>query len=422
MLELISKYLGAIVTTSSGIVFVRYILGEKIKLNKFYMLLLVLLNTLIAQTLYVLEVGAIRSIVGYFLYVILFKLVFKTNINKSFLISFIFYVLLFSSEIFVFLFVPAIFKGSLDYIFNSIGNMFFTNLIISMFLLLFSCIFKPWLIKLSNIRVKFSVVVYWILSFVSILLFFFLAFKSDALSLGTYLALGIIVVMLIVVFNLFMQAHRNDELTIKYDKMLEFIKKYEVEIDNQRTFRHETKNQLLTIKSKLIDADKTNNIVDYIDEIIKDNNRIINHSEYAKLRYLPSNGIKGLFYFKVSEAIENEINVNINISRNIEKSFLKKLNSNMFNQLGKILGIFLDNAIEGALESSDKKMGIEVYLDNEDVHFIISNTFVSRNISKGYGRGHGLLLARTIIDNNSRFSNLTEVTDNLYIQKLVIKK
>ena len=67
--------------------------------------------------------------------------------------------------------------------------------------------------------------------------------------------------LLFIIISVLVQNYRNNELTIKYDKLLEFIKKYEVEIDNQRVMRHEVKNQLLTIKSKLIDKDKNKNII-----------------------------------------------------------------------------------------------------------------------------------------------------------------
>lgn len=238
--------------------------------------------------------------------------------------------------------------------------------------------------------------------------------------------------ILIVIFVSFYQTYKNNELAVKYDKLLDFIKKYETEIDKQRTLRHETKNQLLTIKSKLIDKDKTDNVIKYIDEIINDNDMVICHSEYSRLKYLPSNGIKGLFYFKVSEANDRKISVNINISKEIKNSYISKLSPITFNQLGKILGIFLDNAIEGVELASEKQIGIEMYCNNdEEIIVIISNTYgpvkpkkagVTVMSTKGNDRGHGLLLVRTIIASNKMFENETEITNDLYIQKLIIKK
>lgn len=231
--------------------------------------------------------------------------------------------------------------------------------------------------------------------------------------------------VLLTLFVLLNQKYKNHELTLKYDKLLEFIKKYEIEIDNQRILRHETKNQFIVIKSKIIDKDQESKIIEYINEIIEETNHKINNSEYAKLRYLPSNGLKGLFYFKVSEAIERKINIDINISKKIEKSFIGNLNSQTFNQLGKVLGIFIDNAIEAAEISDEKKIGIEIYREDNEITFIISNTHnnVTNNkgrSSKGPNRGHGLLLARQIINLNDKLTNETIITDDVYIQKLKI--
>lgn len=430
MLELISDYIGAFVTFLSGIIFVRYILKQNIKSKFLSVILMLLFSSFLLELLYALNIGLFRSILGYFLYLLLFCFVFKFDFMKSALISLIFYVLLFASEILVFFIVTFVFKGTVEFIRTIVADNIWSNTLVSIILMLLAFSMRFWLLKISNIKVKTDILLCWLLSFACIVLFFFLMFKTDTFNIGTYVALAIIFVMLIVIFNLFIQAYRNEQLTLKYDKMLEFIKKYEIEIENQRTYRHETKNQLLTIKSKIIDNDKNDNIIKYIDEIIKDNNVIVNQVEYAKLRYLPSNGIKGLFYFKVSEAVEKGINIDINISKCIENSFIKSLNSVMFNQLGKVLGIFLDNAIEGTFETCSKNIGIEIYCDDGDICFIISNTYgkIVNNSgyfplsTKGSGRGHGLILAKRIIDSNTRFINYTEVTDKLYIKKLIIKK
>ena len=253
-------------------------------------------------------------------------------------------------------------------------------------------------------------------------------FQIVSLKYGvlSYIITALIGVSLIILFISFYQTHKNNELEIKYDKLLEFIKKYEEEIDKQRTLRHETKNQLLIIKSKLIDKDKEASIIEYIDEIIKDNNMNINNSEYAKLKYLPANGIKGLFYFKVSEAIDHKVKVNINISKSIENGILSNLTPNAFNQIGKILGIILDNAIEASSISDDKLIGIEIYQNDNEVRFIISNTYKSINdylkSTKGSERGHGLLLLNTILSRNDKIQNIREITDKLFIQNVIIKK
>ena len=431
-MDLISDYVGTLISTICGVFFVNKILKIELKLKKPYVLLFCMLNSLIITACCVFKIVELKSIVGYFLYVILFRISFKFDKYKSFLIGFLYYILLFSGEILFFIVTSYLFKISGNKVYIDFGATLLGNFFVSAICLSIGFLLRKLMIKLLEKRIRNKLLAYWICILDCIVLFFLICFSTDTLNIETFLVLGMITVILIVIFVSFYQTYKNNELAVKYDKLLDFIKKYETEIDKQRTLRHETKNQLLTIKSKLIDKDKTDNVIKYIDEIINDNDMVICHSEYSRLKYLPSNGIKGLFYFKVSEANDRKISVNINISKEIKNSYISKLSPITFNQLGKILGIFLDNAIEGVELASEKQIGIEMYCNSdEEIIVIISNTYgpvkpkkagVTVMSTKGNDRGHGLLLVRTIIASNKMFENETEITNDLYIQKLIIKK
>lgn len=429
---MLSDYIGTFISTLCGVAFVNKILKEEVKVKYYYVVLLCMMNSLIAFSLYLGNFQGLKTVVGYFLYVSLFKVSFKFDNYKSFLTGFLYYILLFSGEICFFSITSCLFKISGNKIYVDFGASLLGNFFVSAICLFIGYLLKHLMKKLLEKRIKNKLLVYWLCIFACIILFFLVCFSTDKLNIETFLVLGMISVILIVIFVSFYQTYKNNELALKYDKLLDFIRKYETEIDKQRTLRHETKNQLLTIKSKLIDKDKSSNVIAYIDEIISDNNEVINHSQYSRLKYLPSNGIKGLFYFKVSEATEKGIDVDINISKEIKDSYLGNLSPVTFNQLGKILGIFLDNAIEGVEVASKKLIGIEVYCNSKgDIMIIISNTYgpikpkrvgkVAKS-TKSSDRGHGLLLAKTIIASNKMFKNETEITNELYIQKLTIKK
>ena len=431
-MDLISDYVGTLISTICGVFFVNKILKIELKLKKPYVLLFCMLNSAIVFLLYLDNSQTLKTIVGYFLYVIIFRISFKFDKYKSFLTGFLYYILLFSGEILFFIVTSYLFKISGNKVYIDFGATLLGNFLVSAICLSIGFLLRKLMIKLLEKRIRNKLLAYWICIFACVALFFSICFSTDTLNIETFLVLGMITVILIVIFVSFYQTYKNNELAVKYDKLLDFIKKYETEIDKQRTLRHETKNQLLTIKSKLIDKDKTDNVIKYIDEIINDNDMVICHSEYSRLKYLPSNGIKGLFYFKVSEANDRKISVNINISKEIKNSYISKLSPITFNQLGKILGVFLDNAIEGVELASEKQIGIEMYCNSdEEIIVIISNTYgpvkpkkagVTVMSTKGNDRGHGLLLVRTIIASNKMFENETEITNDLYIQKLIIKK
>jgi len=426
MLELIELFIGTMITTLSGIVFIKYILKEPIKTKKIYIILIIIVNTLLTELFCVFDIKSSKFVIGVVLNFILFKVTFKMDNIKAFLTIIILYLFLFTGEILFFSISTNLLKISGNSAYYQFGGTIFGNFCISLTAILIGYLLRNFLRKFINIKVKTSFLVYWGWACFCILILLIAIVIDSELNMTTCLILGTATMILLTVFFSIRQSYQHHELASKYDKLLEFIKKYEIEIDNQRILRHETKNQFVIIKSKIIDKDKESNIINYINEIIEENNNKINNSEYAKLGYLPSNGIKGLFYFKVSEAIEHNIHVDININKQVENSFLNDLNSTTFNQLGKVIGIFLDNAIESAEVSSNKQLGIEIYCHNNEATFIISNTYKVLNnngqrSTKGPNRGHGLLLAKQIIKLNPNFINETIITNTIYTQKLKIK-
>jgi len=429
MLDLISTFIGTVITTSSGVIFGKYILKEEIKTKKMYIALIIIGNSLLAEILFSLGFLPIKVVIVFFFNFILFKLSFKMKNTKAFVMAIIFYLLLVAGEIIFFTITTQLLKISGNSVYIEYGATLFGNLFVSIIALCVGYFIRKFVQVLLKNKIKKSFLVYLSWTCFSLLILVIGIALESRLTLTTFITLGIAITILLTVFISLKQSYKNHELTLKYDKLLEFIKKYELEIDKQRILRHETRNQFVIIKSKIIDKDKESNIIEYINEIIEDNNQKINNSEYSKLVYLPSNGIKGLFYFKVSEASERGIEVNINVSKQVEKSFLKQLSPNSFNQVGKVLGIFLDNAIEGALTSSDQQLGIEAYCQDDEATFIISNTYEvakpisnNRRSTKGITRGHGLLLVQQIIKLNPKLCNETTITESVYVQKLTIKK
>lgn len=430
MWDLISNYLGPLITTVTAFIFMKFILKKEIKIAPIYVVVIILLISFIASLSVLDNHMFLRTMISCLLCLLMYKFVFDLNIFKAMFFSISYMLLLTISEIFVFIFLTNILHVSNDYLYNVFAGSILSNVIIASICLAISFLVKPWLKKLDNFHFRHNFLVYTFLLFGVILFFFYITFTN--IGKGIDVAAGIIVVAILLVITMYLviQTYRNNALLDKYDKLLEFIKKYETEIDNQRTVRHELKNQLLTIQSKIVDNDKKENIIKYIDEILNDNKKTIKHEVYAKFGKLPSNGIKGLFYFKVSEAQDKGINVKVNITPDFDNSRLSNLDSFEFNQLGKILGIILDNAIEGAEVTKDKVLGIEIYSHDKKIYFVISNSYSSQlnsslsvinKSTKGAHRGHGLLLARAIVKSNKNLSLETSVNDSVYIQTISIK-
>ena len=107
------------------------------------------------------------------------------------------------------------------------------------------------------------------------------------------------------------------------------------------------------------------------------------------------------------------------------------MNAEDYKQLCRIIGVYLDNAIEASAISNEKLLGIEIYLNNNDVEIIISNSYLgkvdTKNVNekgystKGKNRGYGLPLVKNILEHSDIFSGETITCNDIYTQKLNIK-
>ena len=97
--------------------------------------------------------------------------------------------------------------------------------------------------------------------------------------------------------------------------------------------------------------------------------------EYVEvLKHIPKGGLKGLLYYKIALAKSKNVNIVIEISSKVT-SRMKKLPESKLRQIGIIIGIYLDNAIEAAESSKKKQITLEIYEINDDIVFVISNTY-----------------------------------------------
>lgn len=421
---MVSDYLGNIINIVSILVFSRIVLKQKSNIAWWKTLLMIILIAIVLQVFRYFDITIFKTCIMFVLFAVLVKLNFSMDISKTIILTFIYYIFLILADM-ISINLLSMILGEKEFYLSVAGGII-GSMVVFVITVLLSFIFRKLILKILNIKIRYRMLFVMIFSIVCIIALFYATFRLGTNSADKLLCIFSIFVLVLVIGNSFMQAYKNNQLILQYDNLLSFIKKYETEIDNQRTMRHETKNQLLTIKSKIIDKEKPTAIVDYIDTILNDG-RKINHAEYAKLKYLPSNGLKGLFYFKMITAEEKNIHVEVSIAKGIEDGFLSKLDTNNFNQIGKVLGVYLDNAIESAEITKKKSLCIEAFTKTDEVIFVISNTYdpnikkIGRS-TKGVGRGYGLLLANSIISNNSRLSSSTEVTPEVYIKKLSIKK
>lgn len=401
---------------------------KNIMIDVLILLGFILLNILVFKY----TTGTIKTIITCLLYSSLFFSIFKIKLSKSIFTSIVYVILLIIPDLLTLVGAIYIFRVSKEVYYSNIASSALCNLFVCSGMLLLTIILRKSLKKLINYNLSTNkkIIVMSSITLVMLAIFFYNLIKTFEFNNNIITYLVIIVMLICILLYLFKQKIENEKISKKYDELLDVMKSYESDIEEQRTLRHETKNEFATIKCKLQDKEDNKTIIEYIDSVIGEKEKA-GSTKYSKFKYLPSNGLKGFFYYKFIEAEKKGINVSINISKQIENSFLKDIETKDFKDLARIVGVYLDNAIEASSTSEDKKLGIEMYLIKEKIEIIITNTFNNEiNLdkigkesfsTKGKYRGHGLLLVNKILSENNMFEVKNEIRGNIYIQSLKIK-
>lgn len=398
----------------------------------FRKILLLVITILIYSIVITTTSGVLKTLMLCVLYVIFFKYMFDTSYFISIILSLTNIVIMIVPDTIVVLFIIGVLKIPPETFYNVYSCTIYPTLAVNILFIAITFIFKRWLRKIVSIKVsnKLEIISCYTLTLVSIIIIFYNAYNNiEVISRNLFISSAIMVVFTLILYKLVRQKVENISLIDKYDKLLEFIKKYEREIDIEKMLRHETKNQLITIRDKILNND-TYKIEGYINSIIVEH-VAFNEEKYSKFQFLPANGIKGLFYYKSMEAEAKGLKLSINVSKAVEKSNLSKLSIDEFKQLGRLIGIYLDNAIDASKKTKNKQMGIEIYMRGKDVEFIISNSFEGeldlesignkKYTTKGKDHGYGLMLAKKILNSYSCFEAARTVRGGIYSQSLMVK-
>ena len=302
----------------------------------------------------------------------------------------------------------------------SVLNMLFV-LLISNFK-----IFNKIFLKLYNLmciifNFTFSIILF---LFILLLLMYNLIISSDTLS---YISIFLIVIVLSIqtTITLF-QIFKTKKATDKQQILLDFMKEYEMIIDKERIDRHEMVNNLLVLKSIRNKNSKQYNKT--LDDILL----TYQSNKTSKGLYELPSGLKGLFYYKIYDMKNKNIEVFINVSNKILKD-LDNLDSKTLTKVCKILGILLDNAKESACEAKEKLVVIDLYKEEGNIIIYIENTIdqtkdidVNKIKAKGFStkgsnRGFGLYIVNKLLGDTNKILLNQSVKGNKFISIMKIK-
>lgn len=435
MLEIFNALIACLITTITLYIAGTIIFGKSknTTLKNIIILIILIISATIHTITFLYLSGMVKTLFLCLLLTITFKYIFNINISKSIMFSIIYIIILLVPDLLTLFFTTKLLKIPKETIYTNFAGSVLGNICTNIIMLLIIYLLRKPLKKLLgySFSTNKKIIIVSIVTITITVYFFFKIIAGYKVNNSVISYLICMIAFITILLTLYREKIENESIIKKYDELLDVMKTYEIDIENQRTLIHENRNELMTIRSKAIDKNASKEFIEYMDSVIGDKVST-SISKYSKFTHLPSNGLKGFFYYKSMEAERRGIKVSANVSKKIENSFLKDLDTKTYKDLARLIGVYLDNAIDASEKSEDKKLGIEIYLIKENIKIIITNTFSNdvdlskigkeRYTTKGKNHGHGLLLVSSIIRNNNRFIAKTKVDQNLYIQELTINK
>lgn len=376
----------------------------------------------------------LKPFVSHLIYLIVFKIYYKESWGKTLLgLAIAFIIVSIAEPMFAFSAVN-LFKFSPEYLNNTIHGLIFTNICILLVVISINNINKVKIV-IKNVMGSFkdksiATISIVLISSLSIGIFiiyqnFYVETSLSYLILINLFFLGVYVFMI----GFFIEKSNNSNLLSKYDQLHEYSKTYEQELVKRSKRQHEYENQLIIIRSMI--EENEDNVVEYINRILKSDEKKNDIKWLTKLTYIPYGGLKGLLYFKLNEMMNKKLNVYLEVSEDLKKKSLWKTYEEDAQDISRIIGVYLDNAIEAASISEEKTIEIQFYLENKNIVFCLGNTFKGKieeskldnegYSSKGKNRGYGLPLVKDLLSKHEELKDERVIVDQYYVQKLIIK-
>ncbi len=194
-----------------------------------------------------------------------------------------------------------------------------------------------------------------------------------------------------------------------------------------RGFKHDYMNILSSMYSYL-EEERFDELKQYYREkLLPDGRKLISEDDYiGRLSNMKIMELKGLLYTKVLKAADCRLHVTVDIPE-----IITEINMDI-PDLIRILGIFLDNAIEAALPTSERELYIGILCNGEQDYLRITNsslpiTNISELFMEGYSgkSGHsgiGLHEAKALLDRYPQALLNTEYKDGSFTQLLQLTR
>lgn len=191
---------------------------------------------------------------------------------------------------------------------------------------------------------------------------------NNALHISGYLL--VMLFLLLAMRRSYLEQIQTEARQKALQDLQDYTRNLEVMYNGLRSFKHDYVNILLSM-SGYIESGDMEALKKFFENKIFPTKKLIDQGDY-KLNQLGNIGvleIKSLLCAKMIYAHESGIDVTIDIPDRVDSFPVDTVD------LARILGIFLDNAIEAALEAQQPQIGLNIIQNTTGVSIIINNRF-----------------------------------------------
>lgn len=213
----------------------------------------------------------------------------------------------------------------------------------------------------------------------------------------------------------------------QFENLKEYAENLEQVYNNIRSFKHDYVNIMTSISSYL-DEKRYDELTEYFYKDILPTKETLNQNTDTLngLMHVKQLEVKSLLSYKMLYAVEQGIQIHIDIPDDIQSINVKPVD------LLRILGIYLDNAIEAALETEQPLVNLHMANMESYVAILVGNSYIEHGIpiskmfqkgvsSKGDGHGVGLHNTNEILMQYSNILHETYTEHSMFYQHLQIE-
>lgn len=228
------------------------------------------------------------------------------------------------------------------------------------------------------------------------------------------------------VYKITMSEQSYKHRMAQFENLRTYAERLENSYSIMRKFKHDYMNILITMSGFMKENDM-DSLKEYYGERILPISRAFTESDtkLGNLSYIKNTALKSLLSSKFVYMMEIGIKTEIELTEPINDLNMDCLD------LSRILGIFLDNAMEAAMETEGKEVRFCMFYKEMDLYLIIQNTAIpptyaiselrSHDFStKGENRGIGLFNVDIILKNYENTIWNTTYEEPYFIQELIL--